>query len=906
MTGWTERDWPAIEALLDAAIDQPAEQRVAWLEAQDGEARIKQAACELLAAGARFLQRFDAEAGPRLGDALEALASPVVPTPEIPGYRILGRLGEGGFGVVYEARQEQPVSRRVALKVIKPGMDTHEVIARFEAERQTLALMDHPHIAHVYDAGATGSGRPYFVMERVRGEPINRFCSTRNLPVDARLTLFAQVCAAVQHAHDKGVLHRDLKPSNILVSEHDGEPFARIIDFGIAKAMHGHLTDHTLFTDQNLTMGTPLYMSTEQAEGRIDIDARADVYALGAILYELLTDVTPLDRDSLRGTGHDELLRIIRDVEPALPSRRVMQRAKSRFKEDGRRLLSARRWSRHLRGDLDRITMKALEKDRARRYTTASDLATDLRRHRDGEPVLASTRGLLYRLRKSVYRHRAALAILALVTAVGTTTFVAGSRHVPPAPAVTRNLSANSIAVLPFADDNAASGERYFSDGLAENLITTLSQLAGLRVISRNSAFQFRDSRESDRSIGEKLGVAHLLKGSVHRTGASVRVTATLINVIDGRVVWSRHYDRQNQDLFALQDAIARDVAHAFEAKWQTPPGAAAQTARPPGGKLDAWNAYQQGTAFFVLRTEPGTRKAIEAFTRATRIDPRYAAAFAQLSRVRSFLASHFLGGKQATAEHARARQAADTALRLDPQSALAHLALATILRWVEMDWQGSLVEARRALQLAPNDPVARYAYGGVLASLGKTRQSVTLVRQALQSDPRNANWYRWYGFYLAGMNRLDEAREAVLTAESLQPAATGFGEQLAIVEILAGNADAALAAARQEPAGPWHAIAETLALQVGADRAAADAALGRLIADYGQQASYQIAQAYALRRDPDNLYKWLDSAWTHRDSGISMLLSDPLILRYQRDPRFAAFCNKAGLPTTTDAVTMQ
>ncbi len=906
MAGWTERDWPAIDALLDAVLDQPAERRLAWIEAQGGEARIKQAVRELLAADARFLDRVDAETGPRFGDAIEALVSPVPPAPEIPGYEILGLLGEGGFGVVYEARQLHPVRRRVALKVIKPGMDTHQVIARFEAERQALAWMDHPHIAHVYDAGTTASGRPFFVMERVYGEPINSFCRTRNLSIAARLALFAQVCAAVQHAHDKGVLHRDLKPNNVLVSEHDGEPFARIIDFGIAKVTHGRLTDHTLLTDQNLMMGTPLYMSTEQAEGRVDIDARADVYGLGAILYELLTDATPLDRDSLRGVGRDELLRIIRDVEPVLPSRRVMQLARSRTNEDGRRLMNARRWSGHLRGDLDRIAMKALEKDRARRYATASDLAADLRRHRNGEPVLASPRGLSYRLRKGAYRHRGALAILALLVAVGATTFVVGSRHAQLAHPVTGSPPADSIAVLPFVNENAASGERYVSDGLAVSLITALSQFAGLRVINRNSAFQFRDSPESDQSIGEKLGVAHLLKGSVRRAGASVRVTATLIDAVDGSVVWSRHYDRRDEDLFAMQDAIALDVAHVFRAKLQTPPGAVVQTARPPSGKLEAWNAYQQGTAFFVLRTEPGTRKAIEAFTQATRLDPHYAAAFAQLSRARSFLASHFLGGEQAAAVNAEARQAADTALQLDPQSALAHLALATILRWVEMDWEGSVVEARRAWQLAPNDPIARYAYGGVLASLGKTRQSVALVSEALQSDPRNANWYRWHAFYLAGMGRLDEAREAVLTARSLQPAATGFAAQLAIVEILDGNADAALVAARQEPAGLWRAIAETLALQVGADRTVADTALEKLVADHGQQVSYQIAQAYALRRDPDNLFQWLDAAWAHRDSGISMLLSDPLILRYRHDPRFAAFCRKAGLPMTTDAVAME
>ncbi|MBS0464168.1 MAG: serine/threonine protein kinase [Proteobacteria bacterium] len=331
-------------------------------------------------------------------------------------FKILRQLGEGGFGAVFEAGQEQPVRRRVALKVIKLGMDTREFIVRFEAERQALALMDHPHIATVLDAGATDSGRPYFVMELVEGESITGYCATLKLSILARLQLFEQVCAAVQHAHTKGVIHRDLKPSNILVSTHDDAPFAKVIDFGIAKATRGRLTEQTMRTEANLMMGTPAYMSPEQAEGSADIDTRTDIYSLGVILYELLTDSTPLDSNTLRSAGHTEVQRIIREVEPPLPSARLSQSNVVKSAIAARRQIDPRKLSGLVRGELDWIVMKAIEKDRGRRYESPAALAADVRRFLDGNAVLAAPPSTVYRLRKYVARHKAAVTAAALVT----------------------------------------------------------------------------------------------------------------------------------------------------------------------------------------------------------------------------------------------------------------------------------------------------------------------------------------------------------------------------------------------------------------------------------------------------------------------------------------------------------
>lgn len=409
-----------LQEILELASEVPPDQVASLLDHECAEDASLRREVESLLRSLNKVGKF--MSSPTTGE--QGFAPDVARVDEGPGsrigpYKLLQLIGEGGFGSIFMAEQEQPVRRKVALKIIKLGMDTQQVVARFEQERQALALMDHSHIAKVLDAGATDSGRPYFVMELVNGEPIVAYCDRNGLSIRERLELFGQVCSAVQHAHTKGVIHRDIKPSNVLVSTQDGRPHAKVIDFGIAKATSARLTERTVFTEHRQLIGTPQYMSPEQAERSVDIDTRTDVYSLGVLLYELLTGSTPFDAKALRAAAFAEMERIIREVEPPRPSTRLSQNSDSISTVAASRGTEPAKLGALVRGELDWVVMKAMEKDRGRRYESPSSLEADIRRYLNKEAVIAAPPGGAYRFRKFLLRNKGPVGtVLAVMVAL--------------------------------------------------------------------------------------------------------------------------------------------------------------------------------------------------------------------------------------------------------------------------------------------------------------------------------------------------------------------------------------------------------------------------------------------------------------------------------------------------------
>lgn len=673
------------------------------------------------------------------------------PGAQIGRYKLLQLIGEGGFGAVYMAEQREPIRRRVALKIIKLGMDTRQVIARFEAERQALAMMDHSSIARVLDAGSTESGRPFFVMELVKGIPITDYCDAENLSLRGRLELFAQVCNAVQHAHQKGIIHRDIKPSNVLVTIVDGQPVPKVIDFGIAKAMNRELTDKTLFTEFRQMIGTPQYMSPEQAEmSGVDIDTRSDIYTLGVLLYEIVTGTTPFDAHVLREAGYAEIQRMIREDEPPRPSTRITTLGDQLKTVAKCRSIESEALPRLLRGDVDWIVMKAMDKDRGRRYETANGLAMDIQRHLNDEPVLAGPPSRWYRLRKLAHRNRAACVSTLVVfvgllaaLAISTFAFIQANHERDRAQAaeekarLLRHLFGGgqvSLAVLPLENDSSDPEQDYLADGLTTALISDLSRISALRVLSDESvrsALRHIGADSPLRVVASKLRVDGVVRGFVDRRGDHVSLKVQLVHALTNHNLSEQEYSDELSNLQAIEHAIARDVA--AELQLDLTPEEREHLSNARAIDPEAQVAYLKGLHVMRGQTRPTLLRALAFFDRAIEIEPDYAAAHAGRAVAFSAMENQFAAPMEVMPE---AKQAALRAIELDPALAEAHEAVGQVKLFFDWDWDGAEQSYRTAIELDPNYAPAYVGYAMYLAAMARFVEAAAQLELAVELDP--------------------------------------------------------------------------------------------------------------------------------------------------------------------------
>ncbi len=634
-------------------------------------------------------------------------------------YRLRSVIGSGGMGTVFLADQEEPIKRAVALKVVKLGMDTAEVVARFELERQKLAELNHPNVALVFDAGATENGRPYFVMEYIPGIPITDYCDANSLGIGDRIELFLPVCEALEHAHRRGTLHRDIKPSNVLVEVVDTRAVPKVIDFGLAKVVDGRTRVAAPDTGYGRMIGTPEFMSPEQALGVSNIDGRTDVYSLGMLLYVLLVGSHPLVKE-LQKEFPEDLRRKIRDFDTPRPSAHLKQLCEDSIGIAERRATNVQSLDQQIRGDLDNIVMKATAKERNHRYGSASEFAADLKRYANSEPVLA-------------VRREKRPARLAVIVAVAVLAVLVGGVAV----AIFKSWSSErvALAVLPFATVGGDSRQDYFSDGLTTEIIYRLGRVApeDLVVIGHTTMLRYKNSEKSTDEISKELKVDYLLEGSVKYEGDRLWINAQLIRTSDQTHLWAESFETTTADVITTQLKLALNVARNL-----------AVEVLPKRSRIDksavvdplAYKAHLNARHFRSMVSENGLRKAIEHFQIALDHDSSFADAYAGMAACYCLLSGHGLEVDQPSALMPKVKDMAEAALALDDELSEAHGALGMSKLKYEWDWEGARTRFQRAIELDPNNPLSRIWYSFYLSSHGRHDEAIAQVETARELDP--------------------------------------------------------------------------------------------------------------------------------------------------------------------------
>ncbi len=870
----TPEHWKKVEEVFESALQQPPSERSAFLRvACEGDESLRNQVETLLLSLDRAGSFMEASAfGARLSDTV------VEETPSVIGmrlgsYRIVKEIGRGGMGSVYLAiRADDEFQKRVAIKLIKRGMDTDFIVKRFRNERQILASLDHPHIARLLDGGTTEDGLPYFVMEYVEGEPLYRYSDTRRLSIGQRLELFRKVCSAVHYAHLNLVIHRDLKPSNILVNA-DGTP--KLLDFGIAKLLNPELAYHPLDpTTAAIRLMTPEYASPEQVRGET-LTAGSDVYALGVMLYELLTDHRPY-----KLTSHlaNELARVICEQEPELPS--IAVNIIEVIGDDGddlfeitpatvskARSTTSEQLKRELAGSLDNIILKAMHKDVARRYNSVEELSEDIRRYLDGRPVAAPS-------------YFPSPTRSSIITADPST-------------------ASRSIAVLPFQVLRLEEkGEEFLGMGLADAIITKLSNIQRIIVRPTSAVIKYFDGTHNILTAGHELNVGFVLDGRIQRAGDRIRVTVQLISVRDGQPVWAAKFDENYTDIFSVEDSISEQVAHALVPHLS---GEERELLlRRETENANAYQAFLKGRYLWTRFTPEGFTRAVEQFREAIRLDPNYAQAYVGIADYYNWAAIFGLGSPADNFPLAKA--AAIRALEIDGSLAEAHAALAFTNLCYEWNWTGAEQRFRRSIELNSNYGPAHQWYSNLLAGQGRFAEAIAEINHALELNPLSMMDRSMAGWTYYHARQYERAEQELRAALEVDRNFSNCYLMLGFVYERLGRYDESINAlhkALELMSGsvvPLLPLAYTLAMK-GNQREAREI-LERLHehSDQHYVSPYFFALIHTGLGETEEAFKWLEKAVETHDEWMVWLGVEPKLDPLRGDPRFADLLKQVGL----------
>ena len=867
MTSAVEAEWGAFSECLDRALGLSESERGPWLAAlADRDPSLAARVGHVLNASGRKEWVAASGAAPGAGSCAPEVGSCVGP------YIIDQLIGRGGMGTVWLAhRSDGLLKRSIALKLPHTELGGVQLLPRFAREREILARLSHPNIAHLYDAGIGPDGRPYLAMQFVVGEPFIEYCGTRKLRLQERLQLFLQVLAAVHYAHGQNVIHRDLKPSNILVQK-DGT--VALLDFGVAKLLVGADPEDSNLTRQGVTVLTPNYASPEQVNGE-PLGPTSDIYSLGVILYELLCGRRPF------------LLQAATAFKPAgallSPEFCPPSKVASMTEPAG--------GFRMIRGDLDFIVLKTLKQEPRNRYPDVNALAEDLRRFMRGEAVRARPHSFWYRARKLVWRRRSALLIVALsALTMGLLIFGTTSLRVPRrAPFVP---PARSIAVLPFVNLSGDARQDYLGDGISDELLNQLSKLSELQVAARTSSFSFKGKAIDAATIARSLNVGALVEGSVRRDGDSVRITAQLINASTGFQIWSQTYDRGFSDMLKVQTEVANAVAKGLQV--QLIGEEASKLAHADTSNAAAYDAYLRGMQLFYRPNtgEAGYRAAAEEFGTAAALDPGYAMAFTRRAAALVKVCMIGTNPNERAALRAQARSAAEQAVELAPRLGEAHLALALAHDIGVQDRAEAGREYDLALALAPGSAWVQLMYGLFTSLAGHYDAAVTAARKAVELDPQNVDTYKGLGVILVGARRFGEANEVFQQARALQPESHFVAFYLADNLLALGQFEAArrqceAAETPLDADGRHDCLAQ--AYHALGRQADAERQLAEFKAQDGDSAAYRYARIYAQWGDRSKAWAWLDKAEQLSDPDLSLLKADWHFDPLRSESRFKA-----------------